>query len=139
MIMIMNYDFWDNIKKDKKLSPVKIFIICIMTTARLVAVRVDWWNQVHLCVILFHQNVAPKYIGNIYFYMRSGFVLNIHLWNTTSICLEFRLWNFFLKSLRVTNPSRSESRTLKAACTLSIYNIQSICILKNMHLWGYEI
>ena len=47
----------------QKSSPVQIFVICIVTTARLVAVRVDWWNQVNLP--FYHQgwfhgsNVVP--------------------------------------------------------------------------------
>ena len=62
--------------------------------------------------------MPPKiYETNIIMWFRV--IVNIHLWNTISICFELRLWNFFLKSPRVTNPSRSESRTLKAACTFT--------------------
>ena len=62
------------------------------------------------------QNIRGKYFYAKWVWVSALLLRNIHLWNTTSICLELRLWNFFLKSLRVTNPSRSESRTLKAAC-----------------------
>ena len=92
--------------------------------------RRPWLERSYLqiCIFLLQLSILLKYVFyskyvfylNMYFTPRKleiNVVLMVNLWKTTSICLELRLWNFFLKSLRVTNPSRSESRRLNAACT----------------------
>ena len=90
----------------QKSSPVQIFVICIVTTARLVAVRVDWWNQVNLP--FYHQGwfhggsmVVPWWFHNasmmvpwfqcgsimLQWWFHDGSTMKVSRWNITTMMI----------------------------------------------------